>query len=299
MKEQLKEFILQKLGGKLPDDPNRDTIKVCGIKVFNTDSFDKEFQIIDKYDASSLAVGVRYSDCFQHVILSICGNLTDGHDNRFCMRGVALKESNLDDGIESLMKLMRSGVIQLTGYPASEHPKFNDEDKVDHRTVALLATCDKKWLLSINLKHHMLTLPIGKVHPNESLWQGLCREMWEELGFKLEHIFMGCPPGATALKTKFKKVYDFVRGLSPYPGAWTTLRDADGRDTVLKIFRTTKTAENAGVGVGTLRADRKHLYIACDDCWLQVDELQMAGKKRMDAQAFLNGMKDIENYSVV
>ena len=53
MKEQLKEFILQKLGGKLPDDPNRDTIKVCGIKVFNTDSFDKEFQIIDKYDASS------------------------------------------------------------------------------------------------------------------------------------------------------------------------------------------------------------------------------------------------------
>lgn len=91
----------------------------------------------------------------------------------------------------------------------SEHPQFSDEDKVDHRTVALLATCDKKWLLSINLKHHMLTLPIGKVHPNESLWQGLCREMWEELGFKLEHIFRGCQTGTTTLKTKFKKTYDF------------------------------------------------------------------------------------------
>ena len=96
-----------------------------------------------------------------------------------------------------------------------------------------------------------------------------------------------------------KKVYDFVRGLSPYPGAWTTLRDADGRDTVLKIFRATKTTENAGVGVGTLRADRKHLYIACEDCWLQIDELQLAGKKRMDAPAFLNGMKEIEKYFAI
>lgn len=203
MKEQLKAFILQKLGGTLPDDPNQAAIKVCGIKVFNGYRFDEEFRIIDKYDANSLAVGVRYSDKLQHVALSILGNIPDW---RGCF---SLSNSKLDDGIESLVKLMRDGVIQLTGYPASEHPQFSDEDKVDHRTVALLATCDKKWLLSINLKHHMLTLPIGKVHPNESPWQGLCREMWEELGFKLEHIFRGCSPGATALKTKFKKVYDF------------------------------------------------------------------------------------------
>lgn len=203
MKEQLKEFILQKLGGKLPDDPNQDVLKICGIKVFNGNSFDAEFGIIDKYIASSLYVGVFYSDHRQQVELSINGNLIDGYGS------FALSVSKLDDGIESLVKLMRVGVIQLTGYPASEHPQFNDEDKVDHRTVALLATCDKKWLLSINLKHHMLTLPIGKVHPNESLWQGLCREMWEELGFKLEHIFRGCQPNTTTLKTKFKKVYDF------------------------------------------------------------------------------------------
>ena len=202
MEERLKEFILNKLGGHVPNK-DQDAIKVCGIKVFNGYLFDEEFHIIDKYDADSLAVGVRYSDRYQHVMLSICGNLTNGYGS------FALSNSKLDDGIESLVKLMRAGVIQLTGYPASEHPKFNDEDKVDHRTVALLATCDKKWLLSINLKHHMLTLPIGKVHPNESLWQGLCREMWEELGFKLEHIYRGSPPGTTTLKTKFKKVYDF------------------------------------------------------------------------------------------
>lgn len=96
-----------------------------------------------------------------------------------------------------------------------------------------------------------------------------------------------------------KKVYDFVRGLSPFPGAWTVLREADGRDTVLKVYRATKTLEATSAGVGTIRADRKHLYVACNDEWLQIDELQLAGKKRMDAQAFLNGMKEIENYSAI
>lgn len=95
-----------------------------------------------------------------------------------------------------------------------------------------------------------------------------------------------------------KRVYDFVRGLSPYPGAWTTLIDEVGREVVLKIFRTTKTQQPAQGGGGRLVVSDRRLYISCSDCLLQVDELQMAGKKRMDAQAFLNGMKDIEKYSV-
>lgn len=96
-----------------------------------------------------------------------------------------------------------------------------------------------------------------------------------------------------------KRIYDFVRGLSPYPGAWTVLKDEKGGETVLKIFRTTKTDKQVNDRVGTLMADRKLLYIACADVWLQIDELQLAGKKRMDAQAFLNGMKEIEKYSAV
>jgi methionyl-tRNA formyltransferase len=96
-----------------------------------------------------------------------------------------------------------------------------------------------------------------------------------------------------------KRIYDFVRGLSPYPGAWTVLKDEKGGETVLKVFRTTKTDKQVNDRVGTLMADRKHLYIACADTWLQIDELQLSGKKRMDAQAFLNGMKDIEKYFAV
>ena len=96
-----------------------------------------------------------------------------------------------------------------------------------------------------------------------------------------------------------KRIYDFVRGLSPYPGAWTVLKDEKGGETVLKILRATKTDKQVNDRVSTLMADRKHLYIACADAWLQIDELQLAGKKRMDAQAFLNGMKEIEKYSAV
>jgi methionyl-tRNA formyltransferase len=92
-----------------------------------------------------------------------------------------------------------------------------------------------------------------------------------------------------------KRVYDFVRGLSPYPGAWTTLVGSDGRETVLKLFRTTKT-DLAATEPGRITTDRKHLYISAADCQLQIDELQLAGKKRMDAAAFLNGMKEIEKY---
>lgn len=95
-----------------------------------------------------------------------------------------------------------------------------------------------------------------------------------------------------------KKVYDFVRGLSPYPGAWTNIKMADGKTTVLKVFKTTKTERQTTGPVGQVIAEKKHLYIACADRLLEINELQLSGKKRMDAQSFLNGMKEFENISV-
>ena len=95
-----------------------------------------------------------------------------------------------------------------------------------------------------------------------------------------------------------KRVYDFVRGLSPYPGAWTELTRDDGSSQVLKLFRTTKTELPSTGRVGQLVVDRRHLYVACADRLLEIAELQLAGKKRMDAVSFLNGMKGLENYFV-
>jgi methionyl-tRNA formyltransferase len=90
-----------------------------------------------------------------------------------------------------------------------------------------------------------------------------------------------------------KQVYDFVRGLSPYPGAWTTLVSPDGKETILKIYKTHKTGRK-GQGIGVLNLDGKTLCISAADEQLEIVELQLAGKKRMQTHDFLNGMKDIE-----
>ena len=95
-----------------------------------------------------------------------------------------------------------------------------------------------------------------------------------------------------------KKVYDFVRGLSPYPGAWTTLVSPDGKETVLKIYKTRKTGQAGPSAVGQIAVQQKALLVAAHDEWLAIEELQLAGKKRMSARDFLNGMKDIESYTI-
>ena len=94
-----------------------------------------------------------------------------------------------------------------------------------------------------------------------------------------------------------KQVYDFVRGLSPVPGAWTTLVAADGKETVLKVWKTRKTGKQ-GRGVGTISIEGKSLCISAQDELLEIVELQLAGKKRMLARDFLNGMKDVESCKI-
>ena len=99
-------------------------------------------------------------------------------------------------------------------------------------------------------------------------------------------------------KRPSKRIYDFIRGLSPYPGAWTTLTGPNGKTVVLKIFKTTKTSQSVDMHPGVIVVDKGVLYITTGDCLLQIDELQLAGKTRMRARDFLNGNKNIENYII-
>ena len=95
-----------------------------------------------------------------------------------------------------------------------------------------------------------------------------------------------------------KRIYDFIRGLSPYPGAWTTLLGPDGKTVDLKIFKTSKTEKAVGMRPGTIVVYKGLLYITTGDYLLQIEELQLAGKKRMSARDFLNGTKNFENYII-
>lgn len=96
-----------------------------------------------------------------------------------------------------------------------------------------------------------------------------------------------------------KKIYDFVRGLSPYPAAWTELVSLDGSRTALKIYKTEKRPASHNHPVGSIHTDGKsYIDIAVEDGYIRLLSLQLAGKKRMEAKDFLNGFKQIENYIV-
>lgn len=86
-----------------------------------------------------------------------------------------------------------------------------------------------------------------------------------------------------------KSAYDFVRGLSPYPGAWTTLVTPEGKEQVLKIFQTEmRPGSNSGIA---LESDGKsYLAVNLPDGQLRLTNVQLAGKKRMPIEDFLRGI---------
>jgi methionyl-tRNA formyltransferase len=94
-----------------------------------------------------------------------------------------------------------------------------------------------------------------------------------------------------------KQIYDFIRGLSPIPGAWTTIVASDGKETVLKIYKSSKSGlKRFSSAPGDIIIEGKTLFVACQDGEiLQLEELQLAGKKRMTAKDFLNGNQNVTN----
>jgi methionyl-tRNA formyltransferase len=84
-----------------------------------------------------------------------------------------------------------------------------------------------------------------------------------------------------------EKVYDFIRGLSPYPTAFTHLNDK-----VFKIFSAEKQLSEPGIYPGGFLTDHKtFLKFACSDGFINVKEVQLEGKKRMNVEEFLRGVK--------
>ena len=82
-----------------------------------------------------------------------------------------------------------------------------------------------------------------------------------------------------------QKVHDLIRGLSPYPGAFTQL---EGK--MLKIFRSEVVRKSPQSAPGAFESDNKtFLQFACTDGYISVRELQLEGKKRMPVEDFLRG----------
>jgi methionyl-tRNA formyltransferase len=84
-----------------------------------------------------------------------------------------------------------------------------------------------------------------------------------------------------------EQIRNFIRGLSPYPAAWTEL---NGKP--YKVFAVTIEKTASGKPAGEIQSDwKKYLKISCSDGWVNLEEFQPEGKKRMRVEEFLRGNK--------
>lgn len=89
-----------------------------------------------------------------------------------------------------------------------------------------------------------------------------------------------------------KRIYDFVRGLSPYPAAWSELHLPTGEILTVKVFETEKLPAVHSLTVGSIQTDgKKYLRVAVADGFIGIRSLQLPGKKRLAVDELLRGFR--------
>lgn len=119
---------------------------------------------------------------------------------------------------------------------------------------------------------------VGELRPAPKIFKDTCRIDWNQ---------------------PVKRIYDFIRGLSPYPAAWTELVQQDETAVVLKIFETEKIVEAHSLTPGALLTDGKtYIRIAASDGFIDVRSLQLPGKKRLKTDELLRGFRLVDEVKV-
>jgi methionyl-tRNA formyltransferase len=112
----------------------------------------------------------------------------------------------------------------------------------------------------------------GEMRPAPKIYKDFCRINWSKVGIVVQN---------------------HIRGLSPYPAAWTIL----DTDLQVKIFKTNFVSDNHNIPTGSIITDnRKFMKVAVSDGYVEVLELQLQGRKRMSISELLNGF-DFEDFS--
>ena len=118
----------------------------------------------------------------------------------------------------------------------------------------------------------------GELRPAPKIFKETCRIDWNQ---------------------PVKRIYDFIRGLSPYPTAWTELVQPDGSVVVLKIFETEKLIQSHHLTPGSICTDGKtYLHVAATDGWVSIRSLQLPGKKRLKVDELLRGFRMNNDFRV-
>lgn len=91
-------------------------------------------------------------------------------------------------------------------------------------------------------------------------------------------------------KKSGEEIFNLIRGLSPYPVAWSLIQD-EGQEWNVKIYEASFEKESHSFSVGTVISSKKEMKIAVSDGYILILSIQFPGKKKMNVQELLNGMK--------
>jgi methionyl-tRNA formyltransferase len=128
---------------------------------------------------------------------------------------------------------------------------------------------------NLSLKSQELS---GKENPAPKIFKGDCEIDWSK---------------------PIYEIYNFIRGLSPYPVAWSSLYQDEVKLGQLRIFKTTILSTESQENHGKVEFENGGIHVILSTGILQIDELQWPGKKKMDVKSFLNGFRAQENLSVI
>lgn len=90
------------------------------------------------------------------------------------------------------------------------------------------------------------------------------------------------------------EIYNHIRGLNPYPAAWTTIKNG-AEEISAKIYGVTKEVSSHNLEYGTIVTSKKELKVATKDGYLIIEQIKISGKKLMDSKSLLNGFQFEEN----
>jgi methionyl-tRNA formyltransferase len=94
--------------------------------------------------------------------------------------------------------------------------------------------------------------------------------------------------------TDIKKLHDFIRGLSPYPTAWSEIITGKGETLTTKIYSGTRVNKQHQLNPGTIETDgKKYLYVAANDGFINIESIQLQAKKQMTVAEFLRGFPQV------
>ena len=178
---------------------------------------------------------------------------------------------------------------------------FFIDEKIDTGAIILQSECEIKETDNAGSLHDRLMLSGAKlVLSTVRLIAGNTVETYNQKDLRTLHA----APKLTRENSRIqwdqslKSIYDHIRGLSPYPAAWTMLVNGE-EEIYIKVYSADYIKEDHTHQPGKVLNEKSRIRIAVSGGFIDMEEIQLPGKRKMSAREVLNGLKLEDNAHVV